>query len=447
MDEIKNENTTQEMNNENTVTANEAVTESSGTVDVEAANTEENSQPNAQLEGMENSYGFGGETVKSNNKMKKLLPLIAVIVIALIIIIVLIAVITNARNTVNIDDYFVEEVEYSGYDGYATVETGLNILDYDALMTDLGIQSTGVSDMFGAEIILEEYIDIDYSTGEKPENLSNGEKMEYIVNVDYGKINSNSFKKKLKGKESFTISYDVAGLEEATYIDPFEAIEKVITTESYGSINVGYQYLDKISNYDVITDSYSSGYSFEIGETTIYVSFVAPEIANINAGDKITISLDGETDEYASKGIVFTSAEQEFSVATASEITSASQVTESAYNRLKELFEESAESQSNGTYTFVDMYFYSNMGKYTKTVYNDILAIYKYKSNAVGSEDVYVYLYISSPLITSDGEIAFPSKLSVGVSSDTYNSVSEMEEILATDEGGTIVTAFEKLAF
>ncbi len=396
---------------------------------------------------MENIKVNDFNEVKNSNKVKKLLPIIIAVAVIVITIIIIIA---SSGKSINIDDYIIDNIKFSGYDGYGEIEAGADIIDYDRLITDLEMQSTDFSEMLGAEIVLEGCIDISFSTGEKPQNLKNGDNVEYVITVDYDRINGSGFKKKLKGKDTIKKSYEVSGLAEIIELNPFDAIEKVIVSDSYGSKIVNFQIADKISNYDIITESYARlGYNFKVENDTIYVNFDVPEIANINAGDKIRISLKEDAERYINKGIKFSTVEQELSVVTADVLNSASKVTESSYNVLKDKFNNYTKNENGDEYTFCDLYFLSQTGNYTKSVSNQIIAIYKFKSSAVGSNDKYIYLYVENPLIASDGEIVKSSiQIQRPISfEEGYSSVSELENKLGKSEDGVTVTSFEKITF
>lgn len=390
---------------------------------------------------------------KKDNKIKKLLPFIVMIAIAVIVLIIVVVV--NGKS-VNIDDYIAESINFSGYDGYGQVEAGQNIIDYDRLITDLEMQSTDFSEMLGAEIVLESYINFDFSLGEVPKNLCNGDKIEYIITVDYDKINGSGFKKKLKGKDAIIKSYEVSGLEEITEINPFDAVEKVIVSESYSSKQVHFQFAKKINNFEINTEDYArQSYSLNIGNDEIAVNFDVPEIANINDGDKITISLQEDSERYINKGIKFTASEQEFPIMTAEVLNSASKITETSYNILKDKFNYYTKNENGDEYTFYDLYFLSQTGNYTKSVSNQIIAIYKFKSSAVGSMEEYIYLYAENPLVSSDGEIVKDSvnvqkaDMNFNLFSETakFTSITELEKKLAASENGVTVTTFEKITF
>lgn len=380
---------------------------------------------------------------KSSLNLKRVI----VIISAIVAVVSVIAGAAIAGSKVSVDNYIVDEIAFSGFNGYGKIDTyNSKIINYEKLYTDLEIEQSDLASVFGEEAVLGEGFDI--SNDANSGSLKNDDIVKYTITVDYDKIN-NLGKKKLKGKEVITKEYRVSGLKEATNINPFDAIEKVIVSYKYNSYHVNLQFNSKIDNFDVLCESYYSlGYNFMVGEDKIGVGFDVPSIANINAGDKITITLSQKPDYYSKYGIIFTSTSQEFSVLTAEALTSASNINQSSYNKAKALFEKETKSNSNGEYTFADMFFYSEIGNYTKTVTNEIIAVYKFKSNSVGSEDEYVYYYINSPEISSDGELV-TSNVTVnhGSLSNSYHSQNELETALAKDGYGVTVNAFEKISF
>lgn len=384
-------------------------------------------------------------TVANKNKTIKIIVPIALVAVILIAVIIIIAV---KSQSVNIADYITDSIEFSGYDGYGKVETNnSDFINYDQLYIDLGIEQNNMVSMFGAESVFYDYIGISTTNGDS-QNLKNGDTVTYTFTINYDGINNLNGKKKLKGDDSITKNYEVSGLSEVTEINPFDAVEKVIVSDKYNYNNVILQIGTKIENYS-ITSTSSIGYAFNVGENKITVNFEAPEIDSINAGDKITLSLAEELDRYASYGIIFSTDSNEFSVLTTKDVTDASQITQTSYEILKTMFDDKAKAQNDGDYSFEKMYFKSTTGKYTKTVTNELIGIYRYKSNAIGSTDEYVCIYIDSPEITSDGEILKTADVYINKNYDLseYHSVSELEAKLAENEPGIEVTNFKEISF
>lgn len=384
----------------------------------------------------------------SKDKLIKFLPLVAVALVILII-----CIIVNA-NKINIKDYVTDSIKFRGYNGYATVLTDKsNIIDTDSLLEDLGYAPEDISQAFMTEFTVEDAIDVDYVGGE-PENLKNGDEITYLITVDYDLINDCDFKKKLKGKEEFEKVYKVEGLEEPTMIDPFEAIDKVVV--QYDSYSEEYeckiQYLEESYGYTVKQSYIDRCYDLKKeDETFASVTFAVPEIKKINDGDQITITLSSETDQYIEKGIIFSETSKEFKVLTCKDLKSRDEITETSYNKLKKLFDEET-ADKNGQCQFAEMYFYSDKSSYSDSISNSIIAIYKYQSDAIGSETEYFYLTLENPIISSDGEIVtFNGNVHINESYNEYDSLSELKKELSSDQDGffssTKVLAFDKISF
>lgn len=412
--------------------------------------------------GTESNRMFGMPGAAAPAKKTNIKVIAAAAAAAAVILIAVIAIIAVSSRFVNIEDYVADSITFSGYDGYGEVDTSLSdLIDFDRLYTDMGFNDMSLSDdfltMLEAELVLEDSVDISTDNGDS-ENLKNGDIVTYTFTVDYDTINAlDGRKKKLKGKETFTREYEVTGLGEVTELNPFEAVEQVVVSGSSGDYDVILEFGSQIGDYE-INYTYNDGYSFEADDKTIRVTFTTPEIANISAGDTITISLETEADEYASSGIVFTTESQDFSVLTTASVTSASQITEACYETVKALFEEAASNANDGEYTFVDMYFWSYTGNYTGSVVKRLVGIYKYTSSAVGSTEQYIYLYINSPVMLSNGELSLSATVdsvtiekdisfSVFSADETYTSASALLAALEEGPSGCTVTAFDKISF
>ena len=387
-------------------------------------------------------------------KSKKRLSTIQIVIIsvcAAIILAIFGALIYSNVNTISINKYIAEEIDFTGTNGYGSIgSSNSDIVDYETLMSDLGINKN-FSSLLGGGLVLDEYIKVNLENDaeEKPTNLKNGDKVKYVITIDYKKINSSgSFKKRLKGKSKIVKTYKVEGLGDSIEINPFDAIEKVIVTKSYNSYNTKLQFKDDIKGYEITHDQYSStGCKVKISDdTTISLNFKTPEIENINAGDKITITLSGNVDDYVGKGVLLTETSKEFEVVTTSELEKSSDISKQSYEKLRTIFEDSKKNQTNGEYTLQDLYFYRGQGEYTQKYVTRIYGVFKYKRDAVGSEDKYISSYIDTPMIESDGELDLTNVSVSNSYGDGYSSIKDLEDDYSKSENGTTVIAFDKLS-
>ena len=387
-------------------------------------------------------------------KSKKRLSTIQIVIIsvcAAIILAIFGALIYSNVNTISINKYIAEEIDFTGTNGYGSIgSSNSDIVDYETLMSDLGINKN-FSSLLGGGLVLDEYIKVNLENDaeEKPTNLKNGDKVKYVITIDYKKINSSgSFKKRLKGKSKIVKTYKVEGLGDSIEINPFDAIEKVIVTKSYNSYNTNLQFKDDIKGYEITHDQYSStGCKVKISDdTTISLNFKTPEIENINAGDKITITLSGNVDDYVGKGVLLTETSKEFEVVTTSELEKSSDISKQSYEKLRTIFEDSKKNQTDGEYTLQDLYFYRGQGEYTQKYVTRIYGVFKYKRDAVGSEDKYISSYIDTPMIESDGELDLTNVSVSNSYGDGYSSIKDLEDDYSKSENGTTVIAFDKLS-
>ena len=388
--------------------------------------------------------------VKSKKKLSTI-QIVLISVCAAIILAIFGALIYSNVNTISINKYIAEDIDFTGTNGYGSIgSSNSDIVDYETLMSDLGINKN-FSSLLGGGLVLDEYIKVNLENDaeEKPTNLKNGDKVKYVITIDYKKINSSgSFKKRLKGKSKIVKTYKVEGLGDSIEINPFDAIEKVIVTKSYNSYNTKLQFKEDIKGYEITHEQYSStGCKVKISDdTTISLNFKTPEIENINAGDKITITLSGNVDDYVGKGVLLTETSKEFEVVTTSELEKSSDISKKSYEKLRTIFEDSKKNQTNGEYTLQDLYFYRGQGEYTQKYVTRIYGVFKYKRDAVGSEDKYISSYIDTPMIESDGELDLTNVSVSNSYGDGYSSVKDLEDDYSKSENGTTVIAFDKLS-
>ena len=210
---------------------------------------------------MEENKAKNGQTLGNNIDFKKYMKYI--IPITIIVVIVLAIVIyfkVFYRTSIDITKYI--EIEYSGFNGYATAEATVNTSEMEELFENERLYYNFLN-----------YYDIEI---ENNENLSNGDTV--VVNI---KITNEDWLKenKLKlGKDS--VSFEVEGLEEGTVVDVFADLE--IEVSGYSpeiSISVNNNNVDDfirtvtyslsqssdLSNGDVvtITAQYSEDTAFE----------------------------------------------------------------------------------------------------------------------------------------------------------------------------------------
>ena len=380
-----------------------------------------------------------------NTKSLIVISVITILIIAAIFIVF--SVIKNGKS-INIKDYIVDNITYSGYDGYGTIDTNKHgIIDMEKLVTDMGIDTTNIGNAFGIEVAFEKYINIEYAVGEDPSNLKNGDIVEYKISVNYDAINNMNAEKKLKGDDIIIQKYTVSGLEKVVEIDPFSVIKKVvIDTEDQNRVYIVYNDDNKIGDY-TMGKKFSFGYSINMNENeNANVNFKQIEIANINSGDKVTLELD---DEYAYNyaqqyGFVFSKTSQEYQVLTCKKMTNKNEINDSSIEMIKTEFQNYVNQEDDGNYKFYGLYFYFNEGEYTHMQDNYIIALYKYKSNAIGSKTQYLPIATNNILVDTDGDIIIDALHGFSKYSE-LDSIKEFEDQYSSSENGVNVLAFDKL--
>ena len=251
--------------------------------------------------------------IKSLKPRRKLIAIISAVCV---VIISVIAAIISLTGSVSVDDYInFDAVEITGYDGYATATVNANeILDYDLLSNELGnykYKDNLLTDevfLFGEEGLLKNCVNIKI---DKDSKIKNGDKITISVSINYDRINSYNFDKKLKGKKEYTKKISVSGLEKATTIDPFEIIKSVVNDDGKYRINYNTEYKKSLGEY---TLSYVEGYreGLEITNSNDEdISTIEFSMSNTQ-NDKITLKTSCEETSYADYGIIVSEIEKSF---------------------------------------------------------------------------------------------------------------------------------------
>lgn len=246
-----------------------------------------------------------GQTATIGVSKTKKLPkkLIILLSAGAAVLIALISVIFILSNRVSVENYIdVNKIKVDGYSGYATVTSSLSdIVDYNGIDEALGFGIPSNKDnyekyldyFFEDALSSKKYIDI--NCDDSLINLKNGDVITITVNIDYDSINQNAAKKKLVGKETITLEYNVQELKEPQKIDPFSCIEKVFVNENEDYIELKYKFKEDndftACGYNV---SYNSNGSINVmspdENTGFDVTFMSDTILdNVKKGEKVNI--------------------------------------------------------------------------------------------------------------------------------------------------------------
>ncbi len=240
---------------------------------------------------------------------------------ALAVIIAIIVIISACTSNVSLKKYMKEELVYSGINGYGTAETS-DLIDFDSLNQAVQKKNLSKRDYYEyyyyGDNDIEDYISYELAS-ENNGKLSNGDMVEITVKVDKDAIKNNKlFGKKISGGKEQSFKYKVAGLEEGTAIDLFDAVECVsIDTTSYNSSKIvikdGYT---KQYEKDGINVKEEDGkirvYGDNFNSFTVYMSLASD---NFDENSKtVKVSADSDADAYKDYGIVFKQTEADVNV-------------------------------------------------------------------------------------------------------------------------------------
>lgn len=125
-------------------------------------------------------------------------------------------------------------------------------------------------------------------------------------------------------------------------------------------------------------------------------------------------------------------------------MTNKNEINTTSIEKIKTEFQNYVDQQEDGDYKFDNIYFYINEGNYTHVKNNCIVALYEFKSNAIGSKIKYLPIRLENIIVDTDGDII--SDKSYGFSKfGELDSIKEFEETYSSSENGVTVLAFDQL--
>ena len=365
---------------------------------------------------------------------KKLLAII-IAVCAVIIIAIIALVISNGR--ISAEAYIYDEINFVGYNGYATV-TAADVFDYDGLMADLGQSNYSGTDSsiinsivdYSSEYALGGQISVKF---DKSENLSNGDEITATISINYSMINSLNYEKKLTGKDNYTKTYTVSGLEEANALDPFGVIESVnydMVSES-SSINFNEEYTQDFENYSAHYYNSSNGDPMlEIvnadNNAVAYVSYSTDSNA-YSSTKKVTVNAEYQTTDYYESGLVIAPETKQYEPLISDYLRSADDVSAEAVSALeKDAADELESSYEAATLQKIDFLY-----KDDDYAVNAVVFIYSY-TFAYDNSTLYIGVYAENIEADTNKEITNLDDIFFRRTSSS-NSISEVEEELKSD--------------
>lgn len=320
--------------------------------------------------------------------------------------------VATANNTVKAEKYIPETVYCEGYDGYGSFGSDKDLINIEELEKALCgknideyydyCQRTGNS--------IEDYIDIDTDMLQNGE-LSNGDKVEYTVSIDYDKINEmDGVSKKFKGKEEYNFTCTVKGLKELTKIDVFSIINS-LGIKTFSSSNTSDNYPLIINFKDDIyklgfdnfiitwTDLNYNSIDFRIeyidenGKALVddfKLNFDPPKGSKYIMGDTIPAKLNISADNFLEYGFVFTETEKEFNVDSVYTLMKNTNISNESFNILKSNAERKAMTDFGNTLTYTKAFIAVDEVGYPSYL------VFVFTSPETGK--VYGYRYVNFPI-------------------------------------------------
>lgn len=175
-----------------------------------------------------------------------------VAIVSLLVIIAVGAVLAiYFANSTSIEKYIAKDLVVHGIDGYGKISES-DVFDDDTLLETLGqdyyewLCKNSYSDP------LENTIKINI---DKESNLSNGDTVTVRFRINYDRINSFNFNKKLRGRKEIEKTYTVSGLTEPKTVDVFAAVKQVNDKAGVLSVDLDTSYYKEDGGFAVMYEN------------------------------------------------------------------------------------------------------------------------------------------------------------------------------------------------
>lgn len=355
----------------------------------------------------------------------------------------------TANNAVKAEDYIPETVYCEGYDGYGSLNAENDVIDIEKLEKALCGKNIDeyyeYCELTGESV--EDYIEIETDMLQNGE-LSNGDKVEYTVSIDYDKINEmDGVNKKFKGKDEYKFTCEVQGLKKLNKVDIFSIIGS-IGVKTFSSSYIG-------DNYPLIINFKDDTYKLEFDDCIItwddlaynsiefkieYIDeegnpiydefrldFDPPKGSKYIFGDTIPASVNVEKDEFLHCGIVFVETEKECVVDSMYTLMKNTNISDESFNILKTNAERKAVT------VFGNTLIYSNAFIAVTEVGTPSYLVFSFTSPETGM--VYGYEYANFPIDQNgnvlDAKEMTPSLWTEFMHGSAFDSEEELKESLS----------------
>lgn len=372
-------------------------------------------------------------TVSSKKPVNKKIIAVAVVLFAIIIFAMIALVISNGK--ISAEDYISDEINFKGYNGYATV-SATDVFDYDRLITDLGQSNYSGTDSsiinsivdYGSDYTVESHISVSF---DKSENLKNGDEITAIISIDYGMINSMNFEKELTGKDTYSKTYTVSGLEDAEGIDPFGIVASVNydIADKSSSINFNNEYIEDFGEYNAhyYEDSYGNA-QLEIvnsdNNPVAYVSY-SSDGNSYSSTKQVTVNAKYTTTDYYTDDLIILPLSKQYEPLIIDYLKTADCVSSEAVSELQKHSFDELNSYDGPKLQKVD-FLYENEQNEDKV--NAVAYIYSYNFKFDNST-LYIAVYAENIKVNDSEEITNLDDIFFRKTSSS-NSIGEVEEEL-----------------
>lgn len=237
---------------------------------------------------------------------------------ALALFIAVLVIITSCTTKIKLKNYIADELEYTGINGYGSVVSEADLIDWDSLQNDILKKKMKQSDYnddyyYYYSSYIGDYITIE-CTSENNGTLSNGDEIEYTFTINKDAIKENPrFGKMISGGETQTFTFKVEGLAEATKIDVFDAVDYVTIDSTYYNstkIVLKENYVKQYDNDGInvrVENGYINVYGDSFQSFSIYLNLVNDNFDETSTSVKLAVDCDA--DSYKGYGIVLAETE------------------------------------------------------------------------------------------------------------------------------------------
>lgn len=378
--------------------------------------------------------------------MKKSQKKIIILIFSVAIIAIGIVVPVHFRNSINIENYVRKDLIVNGFNGYGKISEN-DIIEEDKLIDDLGREYYEQLCRNSSDPI-EDSISIDI---DKTDKLSNGDKVTVTISVNYDRINSNDFNKKLHGKKTITKTCIVSGLINPVTIDPFKAIEQVNYYRGF-RIKLDTSYSQETDGFTVKCKKGELVLSDPSGDYITNIYFEVDSWNYIDNG-KVTIRIKSDSTYsskivedkyyYASRGFILSETSMEFEPIEWRAVSSAEELDGKEFDDMKANMISTADSKSPSNWTDISPANFFYYEGYASTPC--ILAIFRFnKENSNGTKTTSYFRMTCYNIITDGKNLDFESTQEDSVF-DTYScyEIDNYDEILKSCEANSRYTEIE----